>query len=1286
GASGADGIYGANTAAAVQVDIAVRRAAEAYQVRYAVDGVALRTAAGEWAEIVFPEGGAEVVAAGCYGAGEITTLTGATELEAPTVELTIPALEGMTVASVTSGGVALTGEGGAYAVPQGNTVVVTFAPADGYVLDGGVMVFPVRGAGELPAEGRPRPVRADEILSINEVMASNGSTAFTARGGAGLDWIEIRNAGDFDVDITGWRLHDAPADRFSKWQAIQGRCVVPAHGYRIVWADKAYADFAADEAYTRIGLSTAGEPLVLATPGGTVVDEVANFGKQIKDVSIGLGHVERVALPADAEAEYRVGSGAWKPVQGAIGMSAAQSGFTCVTYFANTTVNNTSDAERFAADPAYWARPPVTNVCETIAFTGNNGGTVGDFAYSGFPGGCSDNMVMVVTGSVYVPRAGQWTFAAGSDDGFTATLSRLGLTWTWEYPNNRSHAETFSTFSLPAAGAYDLRLVYFDKSGGKTIDVSVRDGACSFADGGFKLLGGAESGVVHAGAFGGSVAADLAEEMKGRSVRADWRADFTLAEAPAAGDAFRLRMRYADGFTAKVNGTQVAAVAATAARPPAEALTYSYFEIPSDLLKAGVNRLEVTGVNNALDDGEFFLSPEVVWTRGAAEFVYFRAPTPGAANGESGLEAPTPEVQFSVPHGYKTAAFDLALACAERPSAPIYYTLDGTSPTRASARYTGPIRIAHTTVVRAAVPNAASVLQCDASATYLFVDEVLAQPATAPEHFPTNKQVNGQAIAYEMNPQIVAQNRARILRGFTNSIATLSLVIDPEHLFDSSKGIYVNASGNGRAWERPTLVELITPTNAPDEFSVPAGLRIRGAFSRGAQYPKHSLRLFFRSEYGMGTLNHPLFGDEGASKFDKIDLRTAQNNSWSNNDGYSTHFTFIEECFSRDSQRDLGEPYNRSRYYNLFINGVYWGVYQTEERVSGDYGETYFGGVAEDYDVVRTSNPGYVTGVVEGTDDGWHDFWNLSVNEGYGPDHPDNYLRAQGLNPDGSRNAAYPIYLNPRNVMVHMLTTHYTADQDAPAAGDKANNMAALCNRVNSGTKAGWVFNRHDAEHSLGRHGTSVANDRTLFGTEAANANFLKEAHFNPAELNYRLMTNAEYRTAFGDLVYRECLRAGGALTPERAKARFEARMRELEDAVACESARWGWGKYTCDTWASSCAACLTFMDERLKYLIPHYRKQGWYPSIDPPAAVDGLGAPVADGSRVAFDGRVYLTGGASGTIYYTTDGSDPRLAGGAVSARAAAYTGGSPTIEYAPVFGRASSWDFFDWGAEPAR
>ena len=156
----------------------------------------------------------------------------------------------------------------------------------------------------------------------------------------------------------------------------------------------------------------------------------------------------------------------------------------------------------------------------------------------------------------------------------------------------------------------------------------------------------------------------------------------------------------------------------------------------------------------------------------------------------------------------------------------------------------------------------------------------------------------------------------------------------------------------GRAWERPVSVELINPDGS-EGFQIDAGLRIRGGYSVSGGNPKHAFRLFFRDEYGQAKLKFPLFGDEGADEFDHVDLRCSQNYSWAFEGNPQN--TDVRDVFSRDVQGETGQPYTRSRYYHLYINGQYWGLFQTEERSEASFGESYMGGNKEDYDVVSSN-------------------------------------------------------------------------------------------------------------------------------------------------------------------------------------------------------------------------------------------------------------------------------------------------------------------------------------------
>ena len=1244
-------------------------------VQYSVDNDVLEGSSGEtWLETVSDD--TEIVAVDLHGHSFLSALSGEADSVPDPARLSIPALAHMSVASVTVAGAEVSSVGGIYSVEEGTTVVVSFEPEDGYVLDVPSMTVVVRGTMELPAEGRPTAYDVKALVRINEIGASNGTTVRTAGGGLELDWVELRNDADFDVDLTGWYLSDNP-DKPAKWEKIQGSCIIPAHGYKIVWCDKSYADFTMDEAYSRIGLSTSGEPLFLATPGGTMAHEIENFGRQIKDVSFGLGHLSRMVLPASAEAEYRVGgAGDWTPVFGPVGMSAQAGGFKAVTYkmVSGKAVSNMDKAEEYLRDPSTWASVATNENLSVIAFRDNTND--GNFSgYTAFPGASGDNFVVVVSGSVAVPRSGLWSFAVGSDDGFAAKLSRLGDSWSWENRSARGYAQSAATFNLDA-GVYDVELVYFENGGGAALDFSAAEGETGFDAAQFALVGSADSGLLHAGALGAQVAADLSGEMPGVTDEVSWRGSFALPSALAANDSLRLRIRYADGFAASLNGTEFARVAPTGGRPAAEALEYAYFDIPRALVVAGANLLEVTGFNDAVADTEFFLSPEVVWEIDEDRLVYFPAPTPGAPNVGAGRTGFTPAVAASEPRGWKTAPFDLALSCPENPGAAIYYTLDGSSPVAGAAntfRYVAPFNVSSTAVVRAAVPDPDSILQADTTTTYLFLDDILAAPkGVVPTNFPASNAVNNQKMVYGMATDITqgdAETRERLLRGFTNAIPVISIATEPENLFDKTRGIYVNATGNGRGWERPVTVEQIDPTNPANEFDpakhpggcAPAGLRIRGAFSRGSGYPKHSFRLFFRSEYGAGKLEHPMFGDEGAGTFDKIDLRTEQNYAWSNGSSWET---FVHEVFSRDSERDMGSTYNRSRYFHLFLNGVYWGLYQTEERVDDYYGESYNGGSAANYDVIRTSQPGYNTGVAEGEAAAYEDFWRITTQEGYGEDHPDNYNRVRGLNPDGTRNPDYPVYLDVTNLVAYMISTHFAADSDTPAnPSGMANNIIAYRDRIDGDSRSdGFKWNRHDAEHSLGKGngvGGSALNSTNMFlyGTRALHPNKLGVGNFNPNEIHYELCANADYRTVFADQVYHHLVREGGAMTTTNAILRFRARMAEIDDAIVCEAARWGHvpSQRTRAHWLQSCNDCLNFILARGATVLANYRLLGWYPSIDAPTVTNAVGERLLGGETLGAGARVFATGGEGGTVFYTTDGSDPRLEGGAVNAASAA-------------------------------
>ncbi len=488
-------------------------------------------------------------------------------------------------------------------------------------------------------------------------------------------------------------------------------------------------------------------------------------------------------------------------------------------------------------------------------------------------------------------------------------------------------------------------------------------------------------------------------------------------------------------------------------------------------------------------------------------------------------------------------------------------------------------------------------------------------------------------------------------------IPSVSLVTDLANLFDADTGIFVNAIKDGRDWERPTSVELINPDGAQG-FQIDAGLRIRGGFSRQDFNPKHAFRLFFRDEYGAGKLQFPLFGEEGADEFDKVDLRTSQNWSW--HIGSNPNNAMVRDVFNRDSQRDMGQPYTRSRYYHLYVNGVYWGIFQTQERSDSRYAETYFGGDRDDYDVVKVDSGftidlndvktynSYTMEATDGNTDAWNRLWEEATA---GFDSDEAYYRAQGLNTDGTSNSAYEHLLDVDNLIDYMLITFYGANLDGPitrfGSDGVPNNVYVVYNRDSPDGFKSFV---HDAEHTmllgdLLGYGDELYTDRT--GPFPAGTN---RGHFNPQWLHQQLVAHPEYRMRFADRAHRAFFN-GGALTPEVSAARLMSRANEIDLAVIAESARWGDtntapARNRNDDWLPTINGIVdTWIANRTDITVAQIRNKNWYPDIDAP--VLGIEGTYQHGGDISAGDLLTLANpGGVGEVYFTLDGTDPRQRG----------------------------------------
>ena len=145
-----------------------------------------------------------------------------------------------------------------------------------------------------------------------------------------------------------------------------------------------------------------------------------------------------------------------------------------------------------------------------------------------------------------------------------------------------------------------------------------------------------------------------------------------------------------------------------------------------------------------------------------------------------------------------------------------------------------------------------------------------------------------------------------------------------------------------------------------------------------------------------------------------------------------------------------------------------------------------------------------------------------------------------------------------------------------------------------------------------------------------------------------RLAANPEFKILLADHIHRH-FHNGGALTREGATATdtWPGPMRS-SGAIVGESARWGdvlrSQPYTRADWQAEVNRLVNqYFSGRTDTVLNQLKAKGWYPSVEAPAfQIDGkdqYGGQARSGAVLTM-----VNPNASGIIYYTLDGSDPRL------------------------------------------
>jgi len=429
-----------------------------------------------------------------------------------------------------------------------------------------------------------------------------------------------------------------------------------------------------------------------------------------------------------------------------------------------------------------------------------------------------------------------------------------------------------------------------------------------------------------------------------------------------------------------------------------------------------------------------------------------------------------------------------------------------------------------------------------------------------------------------------------------------------------------NTTKHGILWERPVSVEYLRPDGL-EGFAVDAGLRVQGGAYIRTLYNYRS------SAPPTGKYSFRLYfrGDYGAGRLNYPLIPGAEVGSYDSlvlRAGMNDPTNpFVADELVRRLAADTGQPASRGTFVHLFINGQYKGYYNPTERIDVGFLQSHHG-TGDKWDEIAQGGE-----VREGDSVEWNALRTL-VSSGKGPTDPATYTQIAKR-------------LDLVNFIDYLLPNIYGGTGDWPH-----NNWRSARERAPGGAYRFYIW---DAEWSFENQGRSVSNNTltTELGGDSEIATFYK-----------RLRLSQEFRQLFADRIHKHFFN-GGALTDERIKQRADQLRAEMGTTIS------GFRNPLTTSWTAN----------RRKNIMNHFNTAKLFMSSNAPAFAQF-------GGRVPRGFSLVMTN-LDGQIFFTTDGSDPRVPfAETVSTNAVAYIPAAPPVLDQSVLIQARTLSGTNWSA----